>query len=185
MPRMQGLAMGKGWQAVWDVAVSNGDGRSGGTAVLVRRPAQVMRGGPMNRGTVAVTSWTRRNRLHVASAYDAHEADPGYEQTARVMPTNGKHIWLELQVPLGLQGDWHMGAEQAGQHWDRSQARILNFGAATQRQGRNLDSMIASVPTRTWDAEAVAASTEHVWVQARLQAVDADTLGVRMEKRPE
>lgn len=37
--------MGKGWHGVWDAARANGNGRSGGTAVLVRRPVQLVRGG--------------------------------------------------------------------------------------------------------------------------------------------
>lgn len=45
LPGIQGLAMGKGWRGVWDAAQANGNGRSGGTDVLVRRPDQVMRGG--------------------------------------------------------------------------------------------------------------------------------------------
>lgn len=61
LPGIQGLAMGKGWHRVWDAAKANGNGRSGGTAVLVRRPGQIVRGGRIDRGTVAIVSWTRKS----------------------------------------------------------------------------------------------------------------------------
>lgn len=56
LPSIQGLAMGQG---VWDATTTNGNGRSGGTAMLVRRPAQVLRGGRMGRGTIVIIGWTR------------------------------------------------------------------------------------------------------------------------------
>lgn len=67
LPGIQGLAMGKGWYGVWGAATSNGNGRSCGMAVLARRPVQIMRGGRMRRGTIAVIAWPRRSRLQVAS----------------------------------------------------------------------------------------------------------------------
>lgn len=42
---IQGLAMGKGWPGAWDAARAHGNGTGGGTAVLVRKPIQIMRGG--------------------------------------------------------------------------------------------------------------------------------------------
>lgn len=45
LPGIQGLVMGKGWHGVWDAARANGNGRSGRTVVLVRRPVRIMRGG--------------------------------------------------------------------------------------------------------------------------------------------
>lgn len=65
---------------------------------------------------------------------------------------------------------------QADHHWDRSQARLLDLGTATQRQGRNLDWMIASLRAPTRGAEEiVVAGTDHVGLQVRLQAVGAST----------
>lgn len=83
LPGLQGLAMGKGRQCVWDAAKANGNGRSGGTAELVRRPAQIMRGVCIVTGTRAVISWMRRNRVHVASIHTAPEVDPQHEDTTR------------------------------------------------------------------------------------------------------
>lgn len=73
LPGSHGLAMGKGWHGVWDAARANGNGGRGGTVVLVRRPMQIMRGARMTRGTIAVTGWTRRGRICVASIFNSHE----------------------------------------------------------------------------------------------------------------
>lgn len=83
LPSIQGLAVGKGWHGVWDAARSKGNGRSGGTAVLVKRPVKIVRGGRLDRGTVAIASWTRRSRMHVMSVYNAHERDPQHEEATR------------------------------------------------------------------------------------------------------
>lgn len=69
LPGLQGVDMEKGWHGVWDAAWANGNGRSGGTAVLVRRPVHIFRGGRLDRGTKAVVSWTRRSRIHLMSVY--------------------------------------------------------------------------------------------------------------------
>lgn len=83
LPGIQGLGMGKGWHGVWDAACAHGNGRSGGTAVLVRPLVQVVRGGQLDRGTVAIVNWARRSRIHVVSVCNAHEGDPQHEETTR------------------------------------------------------------------------------------------------------
>lgn len=50
LPGVQGLSVGKWWHGVRVAAVANSNGRSAGTAVLVRRPVQVMRVGRRVRG---------------------------------------------------------------------------------------------------------------------------------------
>lgn len=45
LPRVQAMAMGRVWHGIWYATQANGNGRSGGTAVLVRRPAPIIRRG--------------------------------------------------------------------------------------------------------------------------------------------
>lgn len=56
--------MGKGWHGIRDPAIAQGAGRSGGTSVFARRPTQIVRGGSVASGTIAVISWAVGNRLH-------------------------------------------------------------------------------------------------------------------------
>lgn len=65
---VQATAMAKGWHGVWDIAETNGVGRSGGTAAPVKRPVQIFRGADIPRATVAVICWTRESRAHFISA---------------------------------------------------------------------------------------------------------------------
>lgn len=69
-------AMGTGWHGIGDPAFANGNGRSGGTAVLTRRPTERVCGDTLARGTIAIVSWTRRNRTHTGSKHNAQAADP-------------------------------------------------------------------------------------------------------------
>lgn len=58
---------------------------------------------------------------------------------------------------------WNMDSAQADYHWDRTQARLLDLGIATQWQGRDLDWAIVSMRTSSWGAEAVVvAGRDHV-----------------------
>jgi len=70
-PGLQGLqllARQAGWHGLWDPAVTSGDqGRSGGTAVLIRRPMQIHRGSTLDRCTHATVPWTRTQRLRIVS----------------------------------------------------------------------------------------------------------------------
>lgn len=58
LPGAQGIAVDKCWHGALDAGKANGNGRSGGTTVLARRPAQVKRRGGMDIGTIAVVNWT-------------------------------------------------------------------------------------------------------------------------------
>lgn len=92
LPGIQGIPMGKGWHGVWDAATAKGNGRSGGTAALVRRPVPTIGGGRMDRGERAVVSWTRRSRMQVASVYNACEGDPNMNKPLANCLGNGKSI---------------------------------------------------------------------------------------------
>lgn len=46
LPGVQATALGKGGDGVWYPVAAHGSGRSGGTAVLTRRPAQIVLVGP-------------------------------------------------------------------------------------------------------------------------------------------
>lgn len=117
LPGIQGIAMGKGWHGVYDAAKANGNGRSGGTAVLVRRPVQIMRGGRLYRGTIAVISWTRRSRMHVASVYNAHEADPQHEEATHQLFGQWQEDLAEIgSVPWIIGGDWNLEPQDAESH---------------------------------------------------------------------
>lgn len=136
LPGFQGLAMGHG---VWDAATTNGNGSSGGTAVLVWRPVQIMHGGRMDRGTIAVVSWTRKSRVHVASIYDADEGDSQHEDTTRRIFGQWQEYLAEVAgVPWVIGEDWNIEAQDAEPHWGRRHARMHDAGAATQR-GRNIE----------------------------------------------
>lgn len=66
---------------------------------------------------------------------------------------------------------------------DRNRARLLDLGTATQKHGRTIDWVIPSLRTPAWDAEGIViASTDHVGVRIRLEAVDANTLSIKMEQ---
>lgn len=144
-----------------------------------------MRGGRMTRGTITVIGWTRRIRLHAASIYNSHEGDVAHEQNTREVFEQWQAYLAEIaNVPWITGGDWNIEPREAEHHWDRSPAKLRDLGAATQKHGRNIHWVIANSRTPTWNAEGiVVAGTEHVGVQVRLEAVDANTLGTRI-KRP-
>lgn len=96
LPGGQAAAMGKGWHGNWDPATANGNGRSGGTAVLTMRTTQIVRGGALTRWTIAAVSWTRRNPLHSGSVYNAHASDPA----------DRSHIPSLLRVAIGPGWPW-------------------------------------------------------------------------------
>lgn len=81
-PRAQAAAMGKGWHGIWDSAAGHGSGRSGGTAVLARRPTQLVRGGALALGAAATVDWTRRTRLHVGPDSNTQATDPSIQEAA-------------------------------------------------------------------------------------------------------
>lgn len=151
--------------------------------MLVRRPIHIVRGGRIDRGTTAVISWTRRSRVHVISVYNAHEGDPQHEDTTRELFAQLQGYVAELgSVPWLAGGDWNLEPRDAEAHWDRRPATIHYVGAATHTHGRNIDWMVAGHRAPTWGAETyVVPGTDHVGVQVKLQAVDANTLRVRME----
>ena len=73
----QAMAAKAGWNGIWDPTQKTAArGRSGGTAVLVRNPVQIHRGPKINRSTVAVIPWTRKNNIHGISVYGAHSTHP-------------------------------------------------------------------------------------------------------------
>lgn len=76
-------------------------------------------------------------------------------------------------VPCVIGGGWNVGPSEAEHHWDRRQAMLLEVGVK------------ASPRAPTWGAEGVVVpGTDHVGVWARIEAVDADTLGTRTEEPP-
>lgn len=87
---MQSGAMGKGWHGIWGLALANGNGRSGGTAVLASGASQTVRGGTLARGTIVVVSWTWRNRLHIGSVYNTQAAGPHNRRRRASYSGNGR-----------------------------------------------------------------------------------------------
>lgn len=80
-------------------------------------------------------------------------------------------------------GVWNVEPQDAEAHWGGKHARVHDIAVATQKQGRNIDCLIAELRAPTWEVEGcVIAGTDHLGVQLRLRAVDAGTLGVRMEQ---
>lgn len=64
-------------------------------------------GGVMDMGTIAVIGWTRRNRLHVASVDNSHEADQGHaEHTRRIFDRWQACLTEVASVPWVIGGDW-------------------------------------------------------------------------------
>jgi len=62
----QCLAAQQGWHGLWDAAeVTKQGGRSGGTAVLVRKPLLIYKGKDIPKATSAIVPWTRTTCLHV------------------------------------------------------------------------------------------------------------------------
>lgn len=115
LPSAQAAAMGASWHGVWGPATASSICRSGGTAVLVRRPTQIVRGGRMHKGTVAVICWTRRSRLHVASVYNAQSTDEQAEETSKIVQDWQDYLAGLGSVPwiLGGIGTW------SRTHWIR------------------------------------------------------------------
>lgn len=88
----------------------------------------------------------------------------------------------DSQRALNHRGDCNIEPTEAGHHWGRRQARLLDVGAATQEHGRNIDCVLASLRTPTWGAEGVVVpGTDHVGVQVKIEAVYANTLRTKME----
>lgn len=80
-------------------------------------------------------------------------------------------------------GDWNLEPQDAENHWDKRQAATHDLGTATQKQGRNIDRIVAGARAPTWGVEScVVTGTDYVGVSVKLQAVDASTRGVRMEQ---
>lgn len=152
--------------------------------MLAKRPVQIMRGGPLDKGTIYVISWTRRNGIHVASIYNAHEGDPQPEDATRRLFEQLQEYVAEIGgVPRIAGDDWNLEPRDAEGRWGRRQAIVHDVGAATQKHGRNIEGIVAGLRAPTWGAEAkTIPGTEHVGVQIKLQAVDAKTLGLRMEE---
>lgn len=132
--------------------------------MLAGKPVQIIGGGRMDRGAIAIIGWARRSRLRVASVYNSHETDPGHEEHLRRIFDQMQAYLAEIaSVPWVIGGDWNIVPGQADHHRDRSQARPLDLGTATQRQCRHLDRMIARFRAPAWVAEF--AGTDHVRAQ--------------------
>lgn len=127
---------------------------------------------------------TEKSSACVASVCNAHEGDPQQEDTTRRLFDQGQEYLTEIAgVPWIIAGKWNMGPQEADAQWDRRHARLHDIGAAAQKQGRSIDWLIGGLRAPTWGVEAcVIAGTDHVGVHVRLDAVDASTLGVRMEQ---
>lgn len=86
--------MRKGWHAVWDAATANGKGRSGGSSAgAYVGPDHARR--TYGWGTMAVSGWARKSRVHVASIYNEHEGDicqPGHLPSEEYATLLGAHI---------------------------------------------------------------------------------------------
>lgn len=140
-------------------------------------------GGRLDRGAVAAVSWTHHNRLHIASVYNQHEGGPQHEEATRQPVEQWQEYLSEIAGAPWIIGDWNLEPQDADCRWDKGQAVIHDIGTATQKQGRNIDWLVAGARAPTWEAEpCVIPGTDHVGVTVKLQAVDANTLGVRMEQ---
>ena len=65
-------AIGKGWQGVWQPALSTGKhGRSGGVAMLIRQPVLMIKGGGDYNHIWhrVMVQWTRRTKIHIINVY--------------------------------------------------------------------------------------------------------------------
>ena len=65
-------AISKGWQGVWQPALSTGKhGRSGGVATLVRQPVLMVKGGGEynHRWHRVMVQWTRKTKIHLIDVY--------------------------------------------------------------------------------------------------------------------
>lgn len=138
--------MGEGWHNIWDPARANGNGRSDGTAVLTRRPTQIVRGGTLARGTIAIVSWARWNRLHIGSRYNAQAAAPAHpEATAQIFQEWQAYVAGLGSVPWMLGGDWNVDPSEVTDKWYRRDAAMIGIGTATLRQGRNIDWYLSNI----------------------------------------
>ena len=97
------------WHGVWDSAhKTKARGRSGGTAVLVRKPCIIMKGEPLSRGTHAVIAWTRTTRIHLISCYGADSTQVDADTTNARMVEQFQRLLRELgHVPWVIGGDWN------------------------------------------------------------------------------
>ena len=112
-PGLQGLqlmARQAGWHGLWDPALSNGDqGRSGGTAVLIRRPLQIHRGTTLDRCTHGIVPWTRTQRLHLFSVYGPPCTAPQADETRRCLLDQLQETLAGIGgVPWLIGGDWNI-----------------------------------------------------------------------------
>ena len=112
-PGLQGLqlmARQAGWHGLWDSAWSSGDqGRSGGTAVLIRLPLQIHRGSTMDRCTHAIVPWTRTQRLHLFSVYGPPGTLPQADEVRRRLLDQLQETLAGIGgVPWLIGGDWNI-----------------------------------------------------------------------------
>ena len=146
IPGMQGLAAMAGWHGVWDEAVKTfAKGRSGGTAVLVRKPLIIHRGPKVHRGTLAAVAWTRRNYLHVGSVYGAHQGHPARaEENHKLFTELQEHLAAIGRVPWVIGGDWNMEPQEFHQGWAKGGTITHTGGPPTSSEGTSIGSCTAS-----------------------------------------
>ena len=182
IPGMQALAAMAGWHGVWDAATKTfAKGRSGGTAVLVRKPLIIQRGPRIPRGTLAAIAWTRRAYIHVGSVYGAHQGHPSRAtENHRLFTGLQEHLAAIGRVPWLLGGDWNMEPSELQEFWTRG-GTITETGGPTHKLGGNLDWFLHNGTLQLRRAIGhVVAGTDHTGVMTTLKANQHDTLGYRL-----
>lgn len=94
----------------------------------------------MDRGTIAVISWTRHSWLPVASVYNAHEVDLGHEETTRARFDQWQEYLVGVAGAPWIIHRWGLESRTraSGPSMGPGQARILDLGTAKQRQAPSL-----------------------------------------------
>ena len=182
IPSLQLLARHAGLHGIWDPAVTQGDqGRSGGTAVLVRLPLQIHRGTTLSRATHVIVPWTRTQRIHLVSVYGPPGTDPQgdhirlqlYEQLQELLASIGRVPWL-------MGGDWNVTPAEFTSQWHRP-CQVAHTGGPTHKHGRNLDWFAHSALLAPYRPKAhIMPFTDHVAVSLRLRGDLHRTLGNRL-----
>lgn len=104
-------------------ATTNGVGRSGGFAFLVRRPAHISRGAAIHRAPVDVVCWARTCRIHLILVHTALAHDPDHRKTIAPLTSQvkgciasiGNVPWVAMRRPIDLAGVDLAGLRFAGE----------------------------------------------------------------------
>ena len=182
IPGLQNLVAAFGWHGVWDPATTDHKhGRSGGTAILVRKPLAIFRREAPNRCTAATVQWTRKTALHLLSVYGTHHTHLGAEeQNAQLLDSLQSYLAGLGRVPWIIGGDWNLEPQEVRPTWGRG-GTYHTPQVPTQTFGKIIDWFLTSpILQPTVPDTQCLPGTDHAAVLLTLPGDIPSTLGWRL-----